>query len=112
MRFLDILSFVLQNNFTRLQLSVHSRDTSCACPWGGVGMLMTMITVGVLTISDGAAQGTRQDASGETIRALVAQLPQAVVSAQTIIPDEQAEIGTVLREWSDQLRLNLVLTTG
>jgi len=52
-----------------------------------------MITIGVLTISDSGAKGTREDTSGETIRALVTtQLPEAVVSAGAIIPDERALI--------------------
>ncbi|QBD80021.1 molybdopterin adenylyltransferase [Ktedonosporobacter rubrisoli] len=71
-----------------------------------------MITVGVLTISDGAAKGERQDVSGENIRALVAQLPDAVVSAGAIIPDEKEQISATLCEWCDEKRLNLILTTG
>jgi molybdopterin adenylyltransferase len=71
-----------------------------------------MITVGVLTISDGAAHGTRQDTSGQTIRSLVAQLPEAVVSATAIVPDEREQIEAVLRSWCDEQRLNLILTTG
>src|SRR5947209_1086683 len=71
-----------------------------------------MITIGVLTISDGAAKGERQDTSGETIRTMVAQLPDAVLTAGTIIPDEADQIAAVLREWSDEKQLNPVLTTG
>src|SRR5712692_3781297 len=71
-----------------------------------------MITIGVLTISDSGAKGERQDSSGETIRTLVAQLPQAVISAGAIIPDEQERIEAILREWSDEKHLNLILTTG
>jgi molybdopterin adenylyltransferase len=71
-----------------------------------------MITIGVLTISDGGAQGTRQDTSGEVIRTLVMQLPEAVISAGTIIPDERPQIEATLREWSDQQHLNLIITTG
>lgn len=71
-----------------------------------------MITVGVLTISDGAAKGERQDTSGENIRTLVAQMPDAVISAGAIIPDEQEQIAATLCEWSDEKHLNLVLTTG
>ncbi|GAC1390395.1 MAG: MogA/MoaB family molybdenum cofactor biosynthesis protein [Ktedonobacteraceae bacterium] len=71
-----------------------------------------MITIGVLTISDGAAKGERQDLSGENIRILVAQLQDAVVSVSAIIPDETDAITTVLREWSDAQHLNLILTTG
>jgi molybdopterin adenylyltransferase len=71
-----------------------------------------MITIGVLTISDGGAQGTRQDISGEEIRRLVAQLPEVVIKASAIIPDERPQIEAMLREWSDEQHLNLVLTTG
>lgn len=70
------------------------------------------ITVGVLTISDGAAHGARQDVSGETIRAMVAQLPEGQVTISAIVPDEQEEIAATLRNWSDERRLNLILTTG
>ena len=71
-----------------------------------------MITIGVLTISDGAAKGERQDLSGENIRTLVAQMPDAIVDAGAIVPDETDYITTVLREWSDEKRLHLILTTG
>jgi molybdopterin adenylyltransferase len=72
-----------------------------------------MITVGVLTISDSGAKGARQDTSGENIRALVTErLPDAIISAGAIIPDERAEIEAMLREWSDEKRLHLILTTG
>ncbi|HYK86451.1 MAG TPA: molybdopterin adenylyltransferase [Ktedonobacteraceae bacterium] len=71
-----------------------------------------MIHIGVLTISDGASHGARQDVSGETIRAMIAQLPDAVLSAGAIIPDERDEISAFLREWSDEKHLHLILTTG
>ena len=71
-----------------------------------------MTTIGVLTISDGAARGEREDLSGARIRELVMQLPAATIAASKIIPDEQEQIATTLREWSDQLCLNLILTTG
>lgn len=70
-----------------------------------------MITVGVLTISDGAAKGERQDLSGEMIRSLVTQLPDAAISAGAIVPDEVELIAAKLREWSDE-QFNLILTTG
>jgi molybdopterin adenylyltransferase len=71
-----------------------------------------MITIGVLTISDSGAKGERQDTSGENIRTLVARLPQAVISAGAIIPDERERIEAILREWSDEKHLHLILTTG
>jgi molybdopterin adenylyltransferase len=71
-----------------------------------------MITIGVLTISDGAFHHEREDLSGAAIRTLIAQLPEAVVQTSAIVPDEQAQIAAMLREWSDTHHLNLVLTTG
>jgi molybdopterin adenylyltransferase len=71
-----------------------------------------MITIGVLTISDGAAKGERQDISGENVRSLAAQLPASVISAGGIIPDEQEQIAAVLCDWCDKKQLNLILTTG
>lgn len=71
-----------------------------------------MITIGILTISDGAAHGQRQDLSGEAIRELAARIPGAQVSEKVIVPDEREQIAAILREWSDKMRLNLILTTG
>lgn len=71
-----------------------------------------MITIGVLTISDSGVKGARQDTSGENIRAMVMQLPDAVISAGAIIPDERDQIEAMLRKWSDEDHLNLILTTG
>jgi molybdopterin adenylyltransferase len=71
-----------------------------------------VITIGVLTISDSGAKGARQDTSGENIRSMVTQLSEAVISAGAIIPDERELIEAILREWSDDKHLNLILTTG
>lgn len=71
-----------------------------------------MITIGVLTISDSGAKGARQDTSGENIRSMVTQLSEAIISAGAIIPDERELIEAIMREWSDDKHLNLILTTG
>jgi molybdopterin adenylyltransferase len=71
-----------------------------------------MITVGIITISDGAAHGTRQDVSGERMRELISLMPNTQISAQTIIPDEKEQITATLLAWSDDRHLNLILTTG
>jgi hypothetical protein len=72
-----------------------------------------MFTIGVLTISDSGAAGAREDTSGETIRAMVtAQMSGAAIEAGAIIPDERELIEGTLREWSDEKRLNLILTTA
>jgi molybdopterin adenylyltransferase len=71
-----------------------------------------VITVGVLTISDSGAKGAREDTSGEKIRELVMQLPEAVIRVGAIIPDERELIESTLCEWCDDKHLNLIITTG
>ena len=71
-----------------------------------------MINIGVLTISDSGAKGAREDTSGERIRSMVSQLPEAVISKGAIIADEREQIEATLREWSDEKQVNLILTTG
>lgn len=68
--------------------------------------------VGVLTVSDRSARGEREDASGPAlIRMVQEQLGFSVVQ-YAVVPDEQAQIEALLRDWSDHLRLDLILTTG
>jgi len=72
-----------------------------------------MITIGVLTISDGVSQGQRQDVSGEQICSIALQVPGgAAISARAVVPDELEQIAAILCEWSDEKQLNLILTTG
>jgi molybdopterin adenylyltransferase len=72
-----------------------------------------MITVGILTASTKGAIGQREDTSGDIIAELVSTPPlSATVTARQIVSDERAAIESVLRHWSDDLHLNLILTTG
>jgi molybdopterin adenylyltransferase len=72
-----------------------------------------MIRVGILTVSDRSARGERDDASGPALaQALLLHLPEAVVEVTGIAPDDLAEISGTLAHWADDLRLDLVLTTG
>ena len=72
-----------------------------------------MVTVGILTVSTKGAAGQREDTSGEAIQTLVTGEPlRAAVVARTVVADDRASIETVLRHWADDLRVNLVLTTG
>jgi molybdenum cofactor synthesis domain-containing protein len=70
-------------------------------------------TVGILTISTKGAAGQREDTSGDVIRELVTPEPLAAqIAERTVVPDDRASIEAVLRHWADDLRLNLILTTG
>jgi molybdenum cofactor synthesis domain-containing protein len=72
-----------------------------------------MVTVGILTASTKGAAGQREDTSGDAIYQLVTAAPlSAEVRERAIVADERADIEATLRHWADDLRLNLVLTTG
>jgi molybdopterin adenylyltransferase len=70
-----------------------------------------MIRTGILTASDLGARGEREDTSGTAIRELIAPLG-CEVSAYAVLPDDAEQISDLLRRWSDDEHLNLVLTTG
>ena len=68
--------------------------------------------VGILTISDRSARGERADASGPLIHAIIIERLKWGVAIEHIVPDERAIIRETLRAWCDDLKLNLILTTG
>jgi molybdopterin adenylyltransferase len=71
----------------------------------------THVRVGVLTVSDGCAAGAREDRSGEAI--VTWALEQGYrVAARAVVPDEPAEIASALMAWSDDLGLDLIVSTG
>ena len=73
--------------------------------------LTLQLRVGILTASTLGARGEREDTSGQAIRELVAPFA-ASVEAYRVVPDDRSIIEETLREWSDDLRLDLILTTG
>jgi molybdenum cofactor synthesis domain-containing protein len=70
-----------------------------------------MIRVGVITISDRGFKGEREDTSGAVIRELV-QLWGAQVELSTVVPDEIEKIMEALIQGTDEMHLDLILTTG
>ncbi len=70
-----------------------------------------MIRVGVITASDKGARGEREDLSGPTLIKLVQDIGGEVVE-YVVLPDEQSLLAEKMRLWSDDLRLDLILTTG
>jgi molybdopterin adenylyltransferase len=70
-----------------------------------------MFTVAVLTLSDKGSKGERDDASGPLIEEMVKALPGQVIHYE-IIPDEKNLIIEALKKSADQLRADLILTTG
>ena len=70
-----------------------------------------MFNVVILTLSDKGSKGERDDASGPLIREMVKALPGQVIHYE-IIPDEKDLIIEALKRSADQLRADLILTTG
>ncbi len=68
-------------------------------------------TAGVLTVSDSTARGERVDTAGPAVAAVVENHGGKVVST-AVVADEREEIAARLREWSDERRVDVVVTTG
>lgn len=70
-----------------------------------------MITLAILTISDKASQGIREDKSGNLIREIFKNTTTKLVHYE-VIPDEKEVIQDRLKKLSDEMKVRLVLTTG
>jgi len=70
-----------------------------------------MIRVAILTISDSAVAGTREDRSGPALRERVEALGWTVCTHE-VIPDERDQIAAALRSLSDSTQPLVILTTG
>jgi len=70
-----------------------------------------MFKVAILTISDRGSKGEREDSSGPLIREMVKDLPAEVIHYE-VIPDETEIIIQALKKSADQLKADLILTTG
>jgi len=66
------------------------------------------MTAAVLTVSDGASEGTREDKSGDLLRELLEAEGHDVV--RRVVPDDRDEIARAIEELADEAAL--VLTTG
>jgi molybdenum cofactor synthesis domain-containing protein len=65
----------------------------------------------ILTLSDKGARGERADASGPALEAWLAE--RGVETLHTaVIADEADLISDTLRQWADEGRFQLILTTG
>lgn len=68
-------------------------------------------TVGVLTVSDRAARGEADDASGPLISRMLTEHTVWQVARQAVVADDSEVIAATLRDWCAS-GLSLVLTTG
>ncbi|HEX7818322.1 MAG TPA: molybdenum cofactor synthesis domain-containing protein, partial [Nitrososphaeraceae archaeon] len=82
---------------------------------GGIGQFAikkgSNITAGVIVISDSVAAGKRADKSGKFIVKTLKDRSIDVVKYQ-VVPDDSSVIEELLMKYSDDLHLNLILTTG
>jgi len=70
-----------------------------------------MFKVGIITSSDKGSTGEREDLSGPVIAELVSSKGYEVIS-QVIVPDEKEELISAMINMSDELKVDLILTTG
>lgn len=72
---------------------------------------MEIITAAVITVSDKGFKGKREDTSGPALKEMLEAEGWEVVYTN-IIPDEREKIRSELVKCADELKINLVLTTG
>lgn len=70
-----------------------------------------MYTVGIITSSDKGYAGEREDKSGEVIKKIVEE-KGFEVKRQVVLPDEKEILKKEFIYMSDELNLNLILSTG
>lgn len=72
---------------------------------------MAEFTVAILTSSDMAARGEREDRSGDLIAELITGAGGRVI-ARAVLPDDRQKLATQIQEWADSDDVALVITTG
>lgn len=72
---------------------------------------MNPFKIAVLTSSDRCSRGESQDASGPLVSELVKTIGGVTV-ARDVVPDEIAAIKAKLLHYCDELKVDIVLTTG
>lgn len=69
------------------------------------------LRVGVLTVSDAASRGEREDRSGPAIEAWAREAGHEVVRS-AVVADEPIDITRALLEWVDREEVEVAVTTG
>ena len=70
-----------------------------------------LFLAGIITVSDRGSRGEREDLSGKVLEEMLEAQGFAVVERE-LVPDELDEVADALVRFADQLRVDLVLTTG
>lgn len=71
----------------------------------------TTLKAVVLTISDSASRGEREDISGPAVVAELREMRAEILAAE-VLPDERARIAERLCYYADHSPANLIVTTG
>jgi molybdenum cofactor synthesis domain-containing protein len=69
------------------------------------------LRLAILTISDAGSRGERADGSGDLIAGWARERGYALLE-RALVPDETGPIASILAEWSDSNRADVILTTG
>jgi len=69
-----------------------------------------MMKIGIITVSDRSFKKQREDLSGPLIKKMVSNLGEVV--DYRIVPDDRLIISRTIRELIDEIKVDLVLTTG
>ncbi len=73
--------------------------------------MSTKIRAVVITVSDGCAQGIREDKSGAVLLELLKELGAEIV-AKEVLPDDLEPLSYRLRTFAERADVNLIVTTG
>jgi len=69
------------------------------------------LRLAILTISDAGSRGERSDGSGDLIAGWARERGY-LLAERSLVPDETGPIASVLTEWADSNRADVILTTG
>lgn len=94
---------------SRRAKTAHIR--SCSPKLLSISYSRRMVRIAILTASDRAAAGTREDTSGERISQACAKDGHDVIET-AIVPDDRARIAATLAAWCDGGIADIVITTG
>ncbi|MBC8590986.1 MogA/MoaB family molybdenum cofactor biosynthesis protein [Wansuia hejianensis] len=70
-----------------------------------------MFTVGIITASDKGYKGQREDISGKVIEDILLEKGYKI-SNRIIVPDEPKDLKDAIIHMADELKVDLILTTG
>lgn len=71
-----------------------------------------MYKIGIITLSDKGAVGLREDKSGPLIKEIMEKTKLYSIDQTLILPDDFKILKNALIQWADDLKLDLILTTG